>query len=105
MNRLNSLQSAALVTVAAAATTLLIQACGGNAEAQTAPDASPIEGVWESSITIKDCSSGAAVRTFKGESLFHRGGSLSADNSLPVPSRSSASCVSIRTARSPVHRK
>ena len=90
MTRFNSLQSAALVTVAAAATTLLIQACGGNAEAQTASDANPIEGVWESSITIKDCTSGAVVRAFKGESLFHRGGSLTADNSLPVPSRSVA---------------
>ncbi|MEO8525363.1 MAG: hypothetical protein ABI460_11640 [Caldimonas sp.] len=87
MTRLNSLQSAALVTLTAAATTLLIQACGGNAEAQTASDANPIEGVWESAVTIKDCTSGAIVRTFKGETLFHRGGSLSADNSLPVPSR------------------
>jgi hypothetical protein len=90
MTRFNSLQSATLVSVAAVATTLLIQACGGTAEAQTASDASPIEGLWESSITIKDCASGAVVRTFKGESLFHRGGSLSADNSLPVPSRGAA---------------
>jgi hypothetical protein len=43
--------------------------------------------VWESQVTIKDCASGAVVRTFRGETLFHRGGSLSADNSLPVPTR------------------
>lgn len=90
MTRFSSLQSAALVTVTAAATSLLIQACGGNAEAQTASDANPIEGVWESAVTIKDCTSGAIVRTFKGESLFQRGGSLNADNSLPVPSRGAA---------------
>lgn len=90
MRLLTSLQSAALVTLTAAATTFLIQACGGDADAQAAPDTNAIEGVWESSITIKDCSSGAVVRTFKGESLFHRGGGLTADNSLPVPTRSVA---------------
>ena len=87
MSSSKSLKSAALVAVTAAATSLLIQACGGGAVAQTASDADPIEGVWESSITIKDCASGAVVRSFKGEGMFHRGGSLTADNSLPPPTR------------------
>lgn len=87
MTTSNSLKSFAHIAVAAAATTLLIQACGGNATAQSAPDADAIEGVWESSVTIKDCTSGAVVRTFKGVGLFHRGGSLTADNSLPRPSQ------------------
>ena len=91
MTRLNSLQSAALVTLTAAATTILIQACGGGAIAQGMGDAPDvIEGVWESAVTIKDCTSAAVQRTFKGETLFHRGGTLSADNSLPVPSRGAA---------------
>ena len=90
MRHFSSLQSVALVTLTAAATSILIQACGGNADAQTVADVNPIEGVWESAITIKDCTSGAVLRTFKGESLFHHGGSLSADNSLPVPSRGAA---------------
>jgi len=92
MTQPNSLKTVALVTVSAAAMTFLIQACGGSAEAQTAAAeaANPIEGAWEATVTIKDCTSGAVLRTFKGETLFHRGGTMSADNSLPVPTRSTA---------------
>jgi hypothetical protein len=82
MTQLHALKTVSLVAVTAAATSLLIQACGGGAMAQSA-DADPIEGVWESSVSIKDCGSGAVLRTFKGVGLFHRGGSLTADNSLP----------------------
>lgn len=78
-----SLKAVSLIALTAAATSLLIQACGGGAMAQSTGDADPIEGVWESSVTIKDCTTGAVVRTFKGVGLFHRGGSLTADNSLP----------------------
>ena len=87
MTQATSLKTVALVTVAAAATTFLMQACGGSAEAQSAPDANVIEGAWESAVTIKDCTSGAVLRTFTGETLFHRGGTLTADNSTPVPTR------------------
>ena len=81
---MTSLKTYALIAVSAAATTLLIQACGGgDAVAQTTTDTDAIEGVWESNVTIKDCASGAVLRTFKGAGLFHRGGSLTADNSLP----------------------
>jgi hypothetical protein len=86
-----SLKSVALITLSAAATTFLIQACGGSAEAQGAPDTpNAVEGVWEATVTIKDCTSGAVQRTFKGESMFHRGGTMTADNSMPVPSRGAA---------------
>ena len=40
----------------------LMQACGGGANAQSStsePD--PLEGVWESTVTIKDCTSGAVL--------------------------------------------
>jgi hypothetical protein len=88
MKQSSSLKTLALVSVTAAATTLLMQACGGNAEAQSvAPDANVIEGAWESAVTIKDCTSGAVLRTFTGENIFHRGGTLTADNSMPVPTR------------------
>ena len=83
MIQLSSLKTVSLVALTAATTSLLIQACGGGAIAQTAAEADPIEGVWESSVTIKDCSTSAVLRTFKGVGLFHRGGSLTADNSLP----------------------
>ena len=98
--RLNSLKTMALVSVTAAATSLLIQACGGGgagggssglAFAQTAAEAAdPLEGTWSSSVTVKDCTSGATLTQFNGFSLFHRGGTLSADNTTPVPSRGAA---------------
>ncbi len=49
-----------------------------------------VEGAWASSVTLKDCASGATITQFNGFSLFHRGGTLSADNSTPVPTRGAA---------------
>ena len=83
MTRPSSLKTVSLVAATASATILLMQACGGGAIAQTAVDADPIEGVWESEVTIKDCSTSAVLRNFKGVGLFQRGGALTADNSLP----------------------
>ncbi|CAN5134448.1 hypothetical protein BH11PSE10_BH11PSE10_10810 [soil metagenome] len=91
MNPSKSLMAAALISVTAAATALLIQACGGGgAMAQVASDADPIEGVWESTLTVKDCASSAVLTTFKGLAVLHRGGTLSADNSRPTFSRGTA---------------
>lgn len=81
MTRFKSSKSAALIAVTAAATTLVIQAGGGGAVAQSARDADPIEGVWDFTVTRKDCASGAVLGTQKSASLFHRGGALSNDNS------------------------
>ena len=69
MTRPSSLKTVSLVATTAAATILLMQACGGAALAQTAADADPIEGVWESDVTIRDCSTSAVLRTFKGVGL------------------------------------
>ena len=91
MTSSNSLKTVALMTVTAAATSLLLQACGGgDALAQSASDADPVEGVWESTLTVKDCTSGAVLATFKGQSVLHRGGTLSADNSQPTVTRGAA---------------
>ena len=90
MSTSKSLKSAALIAITAATTSILIQACGGGAIAQTISDADVIEGVWDSTITIKDCTTNAATKTFKGAGMFHRGGTLSADNSMPPPSRGAA---------------
>ena len=85
-----SLKSVALITTTAAATLLLIQACGGGAWAEAAGDADPVEGVWESVITIKDCTSGAVLASARGVAVHHRGGTVSADNSRPPATRGSA---------------
>ena len=90
MTSSTSLKSVALIAVTAAATSLLMQACGGDALAQAASDADPVEGVWESILTVKDCTSGAVLATFKGQAVLHRGGTLSADNSQPTVTRGAA---------------
>ncbi len=89
MTSTTSLKTVALIAVTAAASSLLMQACGGDALAQ-ASDADPVEGVWESALTVKDCASGAVLATFKGQAVLHRGGTMSADNSQPTVTRGAA---------------
>lgn len=85
MNR-QRLKSCAFALAPAIAILLLVQACGrsNDANAQAASGADPVEGVWESTITIRDCISGAAIRSFKGVNTFHRGGTLS-DANITAP--------------------
>ena len=66
---------------------LLVQACGGsdNATAQEAAD--PIEGVWESAVTVKDCTSGATLANVRSAHVFHRGGTLNETNGSPTMTR------------------
>ena len=93
-----SLKSVTLITTTAAATLLLIQACGGGAWAEAGGDADPVEGVWESVVTVKDCSSGAVLASFRGVAVHHRGGTVSADNSRPPATRGAAFGTWKRTA-------
>lgn len=73
-----SLQALLAVLATGIAAVLLSQGGGGagTAPAQAA-DADPIEGVWESTVTVRDCASGSVLRTFRGFHTFHRGGVLS----------------------------
>ena len=86
MTQSKSLKSAALVAVTAAATMLLIQACGGGAVAQST-DADAVEGQWEAVITVRDCTTGATILTAKGQGVFHRGGTLTDTNASPPTTR------------------
>lgn len=81
-----ALKTTALVTITAAATALLIQACGGgDAIAQSARD--PIEGVWESAVSQVDCTTGATVSTFRSSQVFHQGGTLGDTSLHPTSTR------------------
>lgn len=72
------------VTLPALAAFLLFQACGGGGDANAqASGADPVEGVWESVVNVRDCTTGAAVRSFKGMTNLHRGGSVTALNNQP----------------------
>ena len=86
MTSSSSLKSAALVTVTAAATLLLIQACGDGAVAQ-ATDVDPVEGAWEAVITVRDCTTGATILTERGQQVLHRGGTLNDTNAPPPTTR------------------
>lgn len=37
----------------------------------------PIEGVWQTAVTLRVCQTGAAIRTFRGLTTYHEGGTVS----------------------------
>jgi len=83
--RIKSFTFAALPALAAF---IALQACGGSDHALAQVDtADPVEGVWESVITARDCATSAAVGTFIGSQLFHRGGTVSDTNASPTSTR------------------
>jgi hypothetical protein len=86
MTQSRSMKSAALVAVTAAATMLLIQACGGGAVARST-DADAVEGSWEAVITVRDCTIGATILTAKGQQVLHRGGTVTDTNASPPTTR------------------
>jgi hypothetical protein len=80
---IKTLRTCMMTLLPAAATFLLVQACGGSSDAvaqsaSAAPD--PIEGVWESVVTVRNCATGAPVATFRGAQVFHRGGTFTDTN-------------------------
>lgn len=56
-------------------------ACTGAAHADT------VEGVWWSTVTRVDCSTGDATGSFTGMQVYHQGGTLTDTNSTPASSR------------------
>lgn len=88
-------KSATLFTISSMAAALAIQACGSdnNAIAQSAPPPpsaaapDPIEGLWQSNVTLKDCASGTTVGAFRGLTTFNQGGTASADNNQPAQTK------------------
>jgi hypothetical protein len=90
MHQPKALKTAFLVSVTAAATTLLIQACGGGgtAVAQSKPD--PIVGVWDVAVTQVDCTSGATVSTFHSLQVFQQGGTFADTSTHPTTVRGPA---------------
>lgn len=111
MKMLLTPRKSALALIPGLTAALLIQACGGGGDAvaqmvygadaidgarQSAQgrdrrhDADALEGAWQSAVSVRDCASGAVLRSFNGLSVFHRGGTASATNSLPPGSTSPA---------------
>ena len=116
MKMLLTTRNCALALIPTLTAALLIQACGGggDAVAQMAygaaagedakasaqgrgpggaareRDGDALEGAWQSAVSVRDCASGAVLRSFNGLSVFHRGGTASATNSLPPAGTSPA---------------
>jgi hypothetical protein len=57
---------------------------------KSAPVPEAIIGVWESTATVRDCTTGLALATFKGLSMFNIGGTASYGSNSP-PASTSAS--------------
>ena len=86
--KVRSPRSLAVAVLPALAAFLVLQACGGggNAVAQEVT-ADPMEGVWESVITARDCTTSMPTGTFIGAQVYHRGGTMSDTNASPTSSR------------------
>ena len=78
-------KSAALFVLSSGAMALIMQACGGggDAHAQSTAGADPIEGFWQSNVSLKDCASGVSLGGFRGLTIFNSGGTAIADGSQP----------------------
>ncbi len=71
----------------AVATMLFVQACCGSDWAIAQDAADPIEGVWESVVSVRDCTTNAVTGTFRGVNVMHRGGTLTDTNGSSPTSR------------------
>lgn len=78
--------SALVLLLPLAACSLFIQACT-DSHATSPVEADPFEGVWEAVVTVRDCSTGAPLATFRGAQVLHRGGTLVDTNASPPASR------------------
>lgn len=83
----SSAKVVAIALLPSVATMLFVQACGGSGFAVAQDVADPIEGVWENVITQRDCTSQAALATFRGMQVFHRGGTLGDAGAAPTLTR------------------
>lgn len=77
--------SALVLLLPLCAAALFFQACSDSIAQGT--DADPYEGVWEATVTVRDCTSGATLAAFRGAQMIHRGGLLSDTNSTAPATR------------------
>ncbi|HEY5366263.1 MAG TPA: hypothetical protein VIL19_07290 [Casimicrobiaceae bacterium] len=68
-----SIFATALLAVALA---LLAEACTSSTSAQSGTSKDPIEGLWNSQVTITNCQTGVVMRQFQAMNLFIEGGTL-----------------------------
>jgi hypothetical protein len=86
----SSLKSIAAATLPAALAVIVTQACTDSTSAQPTAATDPIEGVWNSQVTITNCQTGAIMRQFAALNLFIHGGSLVDTDTQPPASHGAA---------------
>ena len=64
---------------------MLVLASGLKARAQSESQAGPLEGTWRVQLTVRDCQTGAALRTFPALFTFAKGGTLTATTAGQSP--------------------
>jgi len=64
---------------------MLALGSGLKARAQSESQAGPLEGTWRVQLTIRDCQTGAALRTFPALFTFAKGGTLTATTAGQSP--------------------
>ena len=87
MNAIRIKPFSALSVLPALAFFALLQACGGSDSAIAQDSADPIEGVWEGTATLTNCSTGAVLTSFAASSVYHRGGTMGDTNATPTVTR------------------
>jgi len=66
-------------------TGMLALGSGLKARAQSESQAGPLEGAWRVQLTVRDCQTGAALRTFPALFTFAKGGTLTATTAGQSP--------------------
>ena len=64
---------------------ILALGSGLKARAQSESQAGPLEGTWRVQLTVRDCQTGAALRTFPALFTFGKGGTLTATTAGQSP--------------------
>jgi hypothetical protein len=70
------LKSVGATTLPAVVAVILAQACTSSTSAQSNDSTDPIEGLWNSQVTITDCQTSAVLRQFRAMNMFIHGGTL-----------------------------
>jgi hypothetical protein len=84
------LKSIAATTLPVAVAAIVSQACTSSTSAQSDGNKDPIEGLWNSHVTLSDCQTGAVTRQFSAMNLFIRGGTLTDTDMQPPASHGPA---------------
>ncbi len=78
---ISALKISAATLMPAIVTMLFVQACGSSGDAVAQAAADPLEGMWDTVGTLRDCTTSVATATFRASQAVHRGGTLTGINS------------------------